>query len=242
MRRRVKLPILMYHKVDELRPGVRRVGNYVSPERFEQQMDALVESGYRSITVADWLAYRDGRAAHIPERPVIITFDDGYTCFARNAWPVLRARGLGALMFIVSGQIGGTNVWDADEPQERLLDAEQLCALQDEGVAFGAHSVTHPPLARIAPDRARDELRRSRERLEQVLGRAPDVFAYPYSNQSRTVRALAREAGYRAALRGGGRTSSRRTNPFGLYRIKVEPGWTAEELLGKLRRERMRIF
>src|SRR6185312_10542516 len=60
--RRMKLTILMYHKVDELRPDVRYPGNYVAPGEFERQMDALLMWGYRTISFEQWLDYRAGRA------------------------------------------------------------------------------------------------------------------------------------------------------------------------------------
>ena len=56
----MKLTVLMYHKVDELRPGVRFPGNFVSPKLFEQQMDALLLWGYRTITLGQRLDYRAG--------------------------------------------------------------------------------------------------------------------------------------------------------------------------------------
>jgi len=234
----MKLTILMYHKVDELRDGVRFPGNYVSPARFEQQMDALLGWGYRTIGFDQWLDYRAGRPVSLPSKPLIVTFDDGYTCFDRNAWPILSARGMGATVFLVAGQIGGTNAWDGDELREPLLDAPRIRALRAEGVEFGSHSVTHPPLAKIPAGRALEELRRSREMLADVIGEAVSVFAYPFSNQSHAVRELAREAGYRAAVRGKGRMNWRRTDPYGLRRIKVEPGMTPIALRRVLRRER----
>ncbi len=238
----MKLTILMYHKVDELAPGTKRPGNYVAPRVFEEQMEALLAWGYRTITVHEWLAHREGRAASLPEKPLIITFDDGYTCFARHAWPVLRRRGMGVIMFVVAGQIGGTNAWDADEPQEPLLGAEQIVALHSEGVAFGSHGMAHQPLARIGPDRAWGELTRSRAVLADLLGSVPEVLAYPYSNQNRAVRELTARAGYRAAVRGKGRMNLRWTSAFGLRRIKVEHEWTVADLEQRLRRERRRVF
>jgi peptidoglycan/xylan/chitin deacetylase (PgdA/CDA1 family) len=234
----VKLTILMYHKIDELTPGVRFPGNYISPAAFERQMDALVDWGYRTIDIGQWLAYRGDRHASLPDKPLIVTFDDGYSCFARNAWPVLRARQMGAMMFLVAGQIGGTNAWDRDEREERLLDQATIRALQLEGVVFGSHSVSHVPLARIPELEAFDELMRSRAMLGAVLGGLPEVVAYPYSNQSRAVRKLARRAGYRAGFRGKGRLSSRWTDALGLYRIKPEPEWTIADLARRLEQSR----
>jgi peptidoglycan/xylan/chitin deacetylase (PgdA/CDA1 family) len=225
----MKLTILMYHKVDELPPDVRTPGNYVAPALFEQQLDALTEWGYRTIDFGDWLAHRDGGRA-IPKRPLILTFDDGYTCFDEHAWPALRTRGMGAWVFLVAGQIGGTNAWDRDEPSLPLLGADRIAALQAEGVRFGSHGHTHVPLARVSPDQAADELRGSRDALSELLGHSVDVVAYPFSNQSRSVRHLAREAGYRCAVRGKGRMNSRYTDTYGLRRIKMDSSMTVGRL------------
>jgi peptidoglycan/xylan/chitin deacetylase (PgdA/CDA1 family) len=239
----MKLTILMYHKIDDLRPGVRYPGNFVSPAAFEAQIDALVAWGYRTIGFEQWLDYRDGRLATLPEKPLIVTFDDGYTCFARNAWPVLKSRGLGASVFLVAGQIGGTNAWDKGELSEPLLSQDQIRALQADGVHFGSHSVNHFALAKIPPAQALDELKRSRELLGELLERDVSVFAYPFSNQSADVRDLARQAGYRAAVRGKGRMNWRSTDPLGLRRIKVEPNMSPANLERVLRRERyFRLF
>jgi peptidoglycan/xylan/chitin deacetylase (PgdA/CDA1 family) len=234
----MKLTILMYHKIDEPSAEVRFPGNYVAPSAFEAQMRALKAWGYESIAFEQWLEYRSGASRALPRRPIIVTFDDGYTCFDRNAWPVLRSLGMSATVFLVAGQIGGTNAWDRDERQERLLDADRIKALQAEGVSFGSHSFTHPPLARIAPDRALEELTRSRTELGNLLGREVTVFAYPFSNQNSLVRDLARQAGYRCAVRGKGRMNWRHTDPFGLQRIKVEHEMTVDDLRRRLARER----
>jgi peptidoglycan/xylan/chitin deacetylase (PgdA/CDA1 family) len=135
-----------------------------------------------------------------------------------------------ATVFLVAGQIGGTNAWDSDERQERLLDARRIRELQREGVRFGSHSLTHAALARLSEREAMHELAESRTRLGDLLDRPPDVFAYPFSNQNAEVRRLAREAGYLAAVRGGGRMNTRRTDPYGLRRIKPEPDMTIAQL------------
>jgi len=238
----MKLTILMYHKVDELQQGVRHEGNFVDPAAFAQQLDGLLAWGYRTISFAEWLDYRNDQSSALPEKPLIVTFDDGYTCFDAQAWPALRARGMGATVFLVSGQIGGVNAWESDEIELPLLSAERILALQADGVHFGSHSVNHRPLAHVPLEDAREELNQSRAQLGELLGRAVDVFAYPFSNQNRTVRELARDAGYRCAVRGKGRINSSSTDPFGLRRIKVEPTTTVENLEQTLVRERRRWF
>lgn len=238
----MKLTILMYHKIDELPKGVRHVGNFVSPAAFAEQLDGLIEWGYRTIGFDDWLAHCDERTA-LPDKPLILTFDDGYTCFDHHAWPELRRRGMSATVFLVADQIGGVNAWESDEISLPLLDASRIRALQSEGVAFGSHGASHRPLALIPTDEASFELMRSRALLADLLGTDVDVFAYPFSNQSPAVRSLARAAGYRCAVRGKGRMNSPTTDRFGLRRIKVEPTTTVEGLRLTLLRERyLRLF
>jgi peptidoglycan/xylan/chitin deacetylase (PgdA/CDA1 family) len=220
----------MYHKIDETPPDALYPGNYVSPGLFAQQLDALVEWGYRTIEFEEWLRYRSDSSRRFRGRPLIITFDDGYTCFDGNAWPALRARGMTATVFLVASQIGGTNAWDSNERQEPLLDAKRIRRLQAEGVRFGSHSLTHFPLAKVPAKEAMRQLAESRAQLGELLDAPPDIFAYPFSNQNTDVRRLAHEAGYLAAVRGGGRMNSRHTDPFGLYRIKPEPGMSIARL------------
>jgi peptidoglycan/xylan/chitin deacetylase (PgdA/CDA1 family) len=239
----MKLPILMYHKIDEPPAGVRNPGNFVSPALFAQQMDGLVAWGYETIGFEQWLDYRLTGNGTLPRKPVIITFDDGYTCFDEHAWPVLKARRMQATVFLVAGQIGGTNAWDRDERSFPLLGAARIRELQSEGVHFGSHTIEHRPLARIPATDALNELTRSRWSLAELLGRDVDVVAYPFSNQSAEVRRLARQAGYRCAVRGKGRMNWPSTDPFGLRRIKIEPGTTGPELGWRLIRERyLRAF
>lgn len=149
---------------------------------------------------------------------------------------------MGATVFLVASQIGGTNAWEDGEVSMPLLDASRIRALQDEGVHFGSHSVNHRALARIPRDDAFQELARSRATLTELLGRDVDVVAYPFSNQSRDVRLLAQQAGYRCAVRGAGHMNARRIDPFGLRRIKIEPETTVASLRSTLIRERLRPF
>jgi peptidoglycan/xylan/chitin deacetylase (PgdA/CDA1 family) len=238
----MKLTILMYHKIDEVPDGARHPANFVRPSAFVEQLDALTEWGYRTIGFDEWLSYRDTGSA-IPDKPLIMTFDDGYACFDEHAWPELKRRGMSATVFLVASQIGGLNVWDSDEISFPLLDATRIRALQRDGVMFGSHSVSHRPLAHIPAEDTALELVRSRALLRDLLERDVDAFAYPFSNQSSAVRALTKSAGYRCAVRGKGRMNTPSTDPFGLRRIKIEPTTTVDDLRRTLIRERyLRLF
>jgi len=227
------LPILMYHKVQAIpsAPGDSR--NYVSPEQFEQQIAALVRWGYTPITLEQWLEIRAGRQ-QTPKRPIALTFDDGYRSIYENAWPLLRRHGLAATVFLVTDCIGGTNRWDTQRPQEPLLDTSQIAEMKTGGIRFGSHTCTHRPLINLSHPEILEEFTRSRAALETLLGEAVTTLAYPYNKQNRAVRALARQAGYRAAVLGRGRLNARWTNPQALMRIAVHSETTVAALSDKL--------
>jgi len=213
----------------------------VSPQVFAGQIEALLAWGYEPITFRQWNAYRE-HAAHIPRKPFIVTFDDGYVDFATNAWPVLKRLTVPATVFVVASKLGGTNDWDVDEPQTALLDTATIRELESEGVEFGGHGFTHVALARVSPNEAREEIVRCHGALVGVLRQPPEVFAYPFSNQSARVRRFVREAGFKCAVRGKGRLNWRWTDPFGLRRILMHDDVSVDDLRSTLRRLRYMSF
>jgi peptidoglycan/xylan/chitin deacetylase (PgdA/CDA1 family) len=233
----VKLPILMYHRVEEIPRDVLHPTNFVRPAQFKEQLAALTDWGYRSVTIADWLAYRD-RQQSLPPRPVILTFDDGYRSIRDNAWPLLRDHGFDATTFLVTGQIGGTNAWDSAERQASLLSADDVLALRRDGMSFGSHTRTHRPLTRLSAAAVEEELRGSRRDLGELLGEPPLTLAYPFNNYNRAVRRAARHAGYSAAMRGTGRMNWRTTHPLALRRIGIDYRTSVRELQWRLARAR----
>ena len=225
----------MYHKVDRILPGTRYPGNHVLPEAFDEQLAELRRWNYQSITLEQWIAYKEKRAG-LPRRPSIITFDDGYRSTYLTAWPILRRYGFSATVFLVASLIGKTNAWDVDERQEPLLNESEIREMQSGAITFGSHTQSHRALTRIPLEEAARELADSRKILESLLDRPVTALCYPFAKQNRTIRALARKAGYNAAVVGRGGTNRVWTDQYALRRIKVDTSTTISELRRKLRR------
>jgi len=111
-------------------------------------------------------------------------------------------------------------------------------AVHADGVGFGSHGKTHAALPTADPTRALEELVASRASLEALLGVPVTVFCYPYGKQSVAVRALARRAGYAAAVMAGRRMNSVSTDPFQLRRLRVDRRWTVARFRWALFRSR----
>ncbi|MEV7193181.1 polysaccharide deacetylase family protein [Streptomyces sp. NPDC093510] len=220
------VPILMYHSVARA-PNAATHELSVSPDAFERQMDMLAERGFTPLTAAQLGALWRISCWSLPERPVLITFDDGYEGVHRYALPVLTGHGFASTLFLTTGWLRGE--YDTGGAPDRMLDWDQVRELAAAGAEIGGHSHTHPELDQLADDELRFELRRCRDIIADQLGTRPTSFAYPYGYSSRRVRELVREAGFGQALAVGNSLACRTQGPYALRRVTVRRTTGAEE-------------
>ncbi len=222
-----RLRVLMYHKVND-RPENPLT---VPVSLFDEQMAQLPELGYRVVDLDAVLdAYRGG--APLPERSVLITFDDGYRDNLEHALPILRKHGYPAVLFVPIGFLDGSK---ALPHEERLvarglvnptLSWEDLAELEAGGVRIESHGITHRPLADLEVDEATTEIVLSKLRLEDRLGRPVRAFAYIKGSEAhyRPVHAsLVRQAGYDLAFTSVSGSNTSADDPLRLHRYNVEP-------------------
>jgi peptidoglycan/xylan/chitin deacetylase (PgdA/CDA1 family)/glycosyltransferase involved in cell wall biosynthesis len=218
------IPVLLYHRiVDTPLPG-RLSGLAVSRERFEEQLRSLSRRGFSTITFSDYAAFTRGQRP-LPQRPIILTFDDGYEDNYRLAFPLLQAYRMRAVIYLVAERKRRTNFWDSDQPQVPLLTSSQIKDMARAGIEFGSHTLSHPHLPSLARARAFRELSTSKKILEDLLGNELLSFAYPYGDVSPAVKALVAEAGYRYAVAGETGPAVFYADPFEIRRVQVFP-WT----------------
>ena len=173
--------ILMYHSISDA-PGPTSI----SPQIFSAQMDAIADAGVAVISMDD-LADRLGRGALAP-RAVAITFDDGFSDFAKVAWPILRVHNFAATVYLPTGLVGGHERWrHCQSPPRQLMDWATVRDLAHAGVCFGSHSVTHADLTAIDSDELRAELEQSKTRIETETARPAHHFAVPYGRSNSRV-------------------------------------------------------
>ena len=193
---RPAIPILTYHQVDE--PPARGVpyrSLVVSPDAFARQMGLLKLLGYQGLSMSGLEPYLRGEKTG---KVVGITLDDGYVNNLENALPVLQRNGFSATCYIVSGQLGGSNVWDHGKgvPPQRLMDAAQLKAWVAGGQEVGAHTRSHVDLLQADDATAVEEIAGCRRDLEQELGVPVRHFCYPYGFHRPEHARMVRDAGY----------------------------------------------
>ena len=191
-------PILMYHwfrRCSELSQS-RSPQFEITPELFERQMTCLRRRGYESVSLSEMFG-----GGALPQKPIVITFDDGALDFWEFGRPILQACGFTATLFVVTQYVGTESSWEADvgEPPRPLMDWDQLRALAAAGYEIGSHTHTHRELPRLTDDEVAGELRESQAILEAELGATPTWLAYPRGRYSSSHKAAAATAGYHGA-------------------------------------------
>jgi biofilm PGA synthesis lipoprotein PgaB len=138
-----KLTILSYHEIAE-RTEALGPQFAVSPTNFVRQMDWLKNNGYHFVSLSDVLAYYDNNKRSLPEKAVLITFDDGYRSMYQNAYPILKLMHIPAVMALVGGwmeQDGKVNFDGHDIPRSELLSWDQVREMSNSGlVEMASHT------------------------------------------------------------------------------------------------------
>jgi peptidoglycan/xylan/chitin deacetylase (PgdA/CDA1 family)/GT2 family glycosyltransferase len=225
----VGVPILMYHSLSrDAAPAFRRFA--LDPALFEDHLSLLADQGYRTLTVSD-LVERRMQGEPIPERTVVITFDDGFADFHTHALPALLRHGMTATLYVVTGGVGRTCSWlrDEGEGDRPILSWEQLDEIVAGGVECAAHTHTHPQMDVLHAERVRDELSRPKSILEDRLQVPVHSFAYPYGYHSAQVRAAVSAAGYRSACAVSDQVSTDEDR-FAVTRLTVPAGTATDGL------------
>ena len=221
------LAILGFHKIGRPTREDWDTWFYVSEERFCEYLRCLRDDGWTVIDVRTFLAGLDAPEA-LPEKSVLLTFDDGYKTMRSVTLPLLSQFGYPAILFVPSDFIGTFNTFDEGvEPKEAICDWDDLRDLERNGVSIQSHSVSHRALSTLTPGELEEEATRSKATLEAGLGGSVDVFSYPYGDgglDHRFVRETMKGAGYRAAcLYGGGPNIVPTAEPYRLTRLPIGP-------------------
>lgn len=178
-----KILVLNYHQINNTFNPLA-----VPVNAFADQMNYLVDSGYVTITPEE---LAEGLAGEItlPEKPVLITFDDGYIDNYTNALPILKALGLRATVFMVPGFVG--------KPQ--YMNWDQLKEMEKNGITIQSHTMNHMKLEELPDDAIRNELLNSKLALEENLGHPVEFLAYPTGTYNLHIAGIAKDVGYKGA-------------------------------------------
>jgi peptidoglycan/xylan/chitin deacetylase (PgdA/CDA1 family) len=171
--------VLMLHGVDDTGSVVS-----VTADQLRSLVRSVRDSGHELVPLLDLLRKKTD------DRSIALTFDDAFESVAREAAPLLRTLGAPAALFLATGFIGKDNRWpgqDPNVPAFSVMSWDDVRRLADQGWTIESHSVRHPDLRRLDDRALEAEMAESKFEIAQRIGRAPEVFAYPYGWFDRRV-------------------------------------------------------
>ena len=212
----VVAPILLYHHVE----GETSFSRYIVPvPDFRAQMKALHDWGYTAIPISLLLEALI-KGAELPEKPIVITFDDGNRNVYDNAFPIMQEFGFPGVFYIVGNRVNsGTDITHAPELKEMV----------DAGWEIGSHGYTHTDLT-IDHSIARYEILQSKNDIEEALGIDVQTFAYPFGTVDPYLAQKVQDYGYRAGMGLGLSWTHTWSSMFYLNRIEIHGNYSVDQM------------
>lgn len=243
----VEIPVLMYHI---LIPG-RNDSISIDPVRFKEQMLALKSAGYTSITENDLLDSLEQTAA-LPEKPVLITFDDGYISNYTEAFPVLQELDMKASIYVIASRIFENSGFTPGEYEKISWQQarEMVGTISIQSHTWDSHSKQPNPegqnqgliASRILlheewetqqefEKRIYTDFVASKKTIEENVGTEVTAISYPYGDYTADTIRLAEKAGYKMAFTVNSGVNSPRSAPFELKRITADGMYSGKKLI-----------
>lgn len=212
------VPVLMYHVIA---PGPNSL--YVPPAELQAQLSLLASHGFETISLAQ-LAAHFAHGVSLPDRPVVLTFDDGYISAYTAALPLLQQYGMTATFFIITDLVG----------QAGYVSWEQVAELAAAGMEIGAHTITHPDLRNLTGVGLTREVAGPQQMMTDKLGHRIDFFAYPAGAYNTETVAVVSEH-YVGAVTTHPGAATPCQDPALWHRIRVNQGTPAAALLDTIK-------
>lgn len=202
----IGVPVLYYHSVN------KNADNEVTitPEMLEEELNYINDRGYTTITIKELYDYLQNNQS-IPEKSIVITFDDGYMNNYTEAFPILKKLNMKATIFCVGNSLDGSYYLSEDAIKE----------MSDYGIDIESHTINHLHLDTLSYDDQLEELKRSKEILENITGKEVLSVAYPFGDYNDDTLKATKDAGYKLAFTTHLGLSDRNDNIFELDRIYI---------------------
>lgn len=222
------VPILMYHHI-EINPRPSDpiyAALFVSPAQLDQQLAYFSQHNYHTITLDELSDALDGKFL-LPSNPIVLTFDDGYQSFYDNAFPLLEKYHMHAIEFVI------TQV----EKAPAYLSWDEIVTLDKSGlVEIEAHTRHHPNLPNLFQAAIIDEIKGSKDDIEQHLHHPISWFAYPYGSYDDFIVQAVKNAGFKAAASTIYGTNQSKNTIYLAPRIMVDGRFSLSNIAQRIQR------
>jgi peptidoglycan/xylan/chitin deacetylase (PgdA/CDA1 family) len=200
----------MYHSI----VNGKSSSDCLSIKTFEEQMKYLKDNGYQTISLTDLYKYFM-KQKPIPEKSVVLTFDDGYEDNYTAMFPVLKKYNFKATIFVITSHI---------DKNHKFMTSKQLLEMDKYGIDIESHTVNHERLKLLSKNKQLKTLIQSKKDLEKILNKKINFFAYPGGGYNKSAISAVKEAGYIMAFTIDGKWrgwSSKNDGMLSLHRINI---------------------
>lgn len=201
------VPVLMYHSIGYEKDNPVRL----PVVNLEKQMKYLKDNNYTTLSLDELYDYFENNKP-IPEKSIVLTFDDGYLDNYTKLYPVLKKYGLKGTIFVITKAI--------DKEKDYLLSS-QLKELDKSCLTIESHTACHENLSELSYDKQLKTLKDSKEYLEKTLNRKVNYIAYPFGKYNKETLKAAKDAGYKMAFTTDGKWSDKSDGILTLDRVYI---------------------
>lgn len=212
-KRRVKIPILLYHNIDQIEDDPYAV----EPDHFQRQMECLKKNNITPLLLSEaWLKVRNERWGN---KYIVLTFDDGSLDFINIVMPILSDMNFKATVFVVAGMPAGRSIWRKEGWHRDLVNYQDMKEIIAGGHEIGSHGLLHRDLLSIQKEDSEREIVESKMILEKEINTKIRCFSYPWGFYNNKLIACIKKTGYEFAVTiGMGREMDRFSRRFAIQR------------------------
>ena len=199
------IPVLMYHKIGDDKDN----DAVIREDLFREQMKFLKDNGYNPLTMDQLYDYVVNGAA-VPEKPVVLTFDDGYADTYSIVYPLMKEYGFAATVFINPGDVGTRLTWD------------QIREMHKNGITISNHGFQHIEMGQLSEAKQIENITKAQEALAKEVGIKDNPwFCYPYGDKNEFTDAATKKAGIKMSMAMKSGWAHTGDNPYNILRVWV---------------------
>ncbi|KGP74605.1 polysaccharide deacetylase family protein [Pontibacillus yanchengensis] len=237
-----KIPVLMYHRIIDdsdisdvhFNENNNLLETVVLKSEFEKQMQYLHDEGYAVLNLQEFLSFIKNEF-EVPEKSVLITFDDGFKDNFTEAYPVLKSYGFTAVDFIVTGLVSEQKTeYDPREFQYfSLHDIKNSCdVFQFQTHTYNFHQRTEDGKAFLV-SKSKEEIKSDLKKSLQNLNNAKIAIAYPYGSYDKEAIEAVKDIGFNVAFTVQGIKAKPSKDIYEVPRIAI----TSDDSIGDFRQK-----
>lgn len=218
----LRIPIILYHEITEERPERSLAYMRTTKENFEKQIQGLLEYGYTVISYNDLIAYDKGEKA-LPEKVVLIDFDDGYVGNYLYAFEIVKKYNIPINIYVVDDLVGTPGYFNWEQAKE----------MSNSGlVSINSHGRTHIFYNKETKEKLVEHIKYAHNNIEKNLGKkVTKVFTYPYGAYTDEELEALKQAGFVQNLTNDEINETNTLNLYGLSRIYVKNNYSKYKVL-----------